>query len=541
MSSRAINKTALITGATSGIGLQCAHVLAAKAYDIVIIGSNPLKMEKAISELQQYSVKVYPLVMDLSLPESAENVFNYCLENHIEIDVLICNAGISLGTTLINTNIEDIRRILYLHIIHSTLLCRLFGDKMRERKTGNILIVSSLTAYTPYPTMALYAASKRYLHSFSKSLRAELKPQGVNISELCPGGVDTPIVSKKNFFIATAARLGVLSDPKDIAEESIKKMFRKKAKITPCLFYRILIFFLRFIPHSIVVFLYKHTSIFSNQKTKNSPTESYRYEAATPPYALITGACSGIGWSYAQVLAKKGYHLVLVSNQEKKLEEKTKIIKNKYNIDVQNIYIDLSQSNAATIVFQFCREKKLRIEILINNAGVYQAGYFLDMDKDKINNLLYLHTITLSKLCRYFGEMMQENKSGYILNMSSLASWMPYPKIAVYAASKRYIKNFSRSLRTELLPYNVSVIAVAPGAVNTDLLQLAPQYRNYAIKTGIMMSADKVAKRSLSAMFRKKSFTTTKLLNLISIPLLLLLPLRLIIIIENKFKNIFIE
>ena len=163
------------------------------------------------------------------------------------------------------------------------------------------------------------------------------------------------------------------------------------------------------------------------------------------------------------------------------------------------------------------------------------------MDKDKINNLLYLHTITLSKLCRYFGEMMQENKSGYILNMSSLASWMPYPKIAVYAASKRYIKNFSRSLRTELLPYNVSVIAVAPGAVNTDLLQLAPQYRNYAIKTGIMMSADKVAKRSLSAMFRKKSFTTTKLLNLISIPLLLLLPLRLIIIIENKFKNIFIK
>ncbi len=536
-----INKTALITGATSGIGLQCAHVLAKKGYALVIVGSNPLKMENAMGELQQYSIQIYPLVMDLSQPEASENIFHFCLEKNIEIDILICNAGISLGTTLTNTHIEDIRKLLYLHITTTTTLCHLFGNKMREKKQGNILIVSSLTAYTPYPTMALYAASKRYLHSFSKSLRAELKSYGVNVSELCPGGVDTPIINKKNFFIAAAARLGVLSTPKEIAEKSIKKMFRKKAKITPLLFYRILIFCLHFIPNYLIVFLYKHTAVFTNKNKKTSNTETYLYKPSTSSYALITGGCSGIGWSYAQLLAKKGYHLVLVSNKELLLTERSKTIKTKYNIDVEYMYIDLTQEDAAEKIFSFCRDKKLKIDILINNAGVYLSGCFLDTEKEKIKALLQLHIITLSELCRYFSEMMQEFQFGYIVNMSSLASWMPYPNIAIYAASKRYIKNFSRSIRTELLPYNVSITAITPGAVNTNLLKIKPRYKSIAIKLGIIKSSQTVTKKALRAMFKKKSYTTTHWLNYISIPLLLLLPSRIIMIIEKKLKNVFIE
>lgn len=261
-----LHKTALITGAGSGIGLQCAHVLAEKAYNLVIVGRTSSKIMNAAKELQVYPVKIHPIVLDLALPESTYSLFNYCKEQQLDIDVLICNAGISLGSTLSNTSPESIINILELHIIHTTLLCRLIGEEMKQKKAGHILIVSSLTSFTPFPTMSLYAASKSYLHYFAKALRAELKSHNVHVSELCPGGVDTPMVSKDNFFIATASRLGMLSNAKDVAKESIDKLFKHKARITPCLFYRILIFFLPFVPKGIIVFLYTHSSMFANKK-----------------------------------------------------------------------------------------------------------------------------------------------------------------------------------------------------------------------------------------------------------------------------------
>jgi len=264
------HKTALITGAGSGIGLQCAHVLAEKGYNLLIVGRTSSKIKDAENSLQQYGVQIYPLILDLSLPDATQSLLNYCKNNHLNIDVLIANAGLSLGSTLTNTTPEDIIRILRLHIVHTTLLCRLIGEEMKQQKEGHILIVSSLTAFTPFPTMALYAASKSYLHYFAKALRAELKSYNVHVSELCPGGVDTPMVSKDNFFIATASRLGMLSSAKDVATESIHKLFKHKVRITPCLFYRILIFFLPFIPNGIIVFLYTHSSMFVNKNNKNA-------------------------------------------------------------------------------------------------------------------------------------------------------------------------------------------------------------------------------------------------------------------------------
>lgn len=264
MSNTFSNKSALITGATSGIGLQCAHILAQKKYDLVLIGRTESKMQKALQELEKYHVQLYPLILDLSVNNAAEIVIDYCHENKLFINVLICNAGTYLINKLTQTSPEKAKILMNLHILNPTLLCRYFGGQMKDQQTGHILIVSSLAAYTPYPTFSFYASSKRYLHSFSKALGAELRPYKVYVTNLCPGGVDTDFFpGEKGNIIKIATCLHLMMSAHQVAKQGLDAMFKRKAKITPGLVYRILIAFIPLIPSGLIVLLHKRTSMFS--------------------------------------------------------------------------------------------------------------------------------------------------------------------------------------------------------------------------------------------------------------------------------------
>lgn len=112
--------------------------------------------------------------------------------------------------------------------------------------------------------------------------------------------------------------------------------------------------------------------------------------------------------------------------------------------------------------------------------------------------MLYLHVTTPTQLCYYFGQEMKKRRHGYILNMSSLSCWLPYPGITLYASTKRYLKSFSRGLRSELLDYGVSVTVLCPGAVATNLYNLSDNLKTLAIRLGIMMRPEKLAKKGLT-------------------------------------------
>lgn len=262
---------------------------------------------------------------------------------------------------------------------------------------------------------------------------------------------------------------------------------------------------------------------------------------STSNMALVTGACRGIGWEHSKLLAEKGYDLLMVSNCEKDIFKRSQEIRETYQVQAIPLYMDLSQDNAAEKLFSYCCEKPYKIDVLINNAGIYFTREICNTNMHEITNMINLHVHTLSLLCHYFGKPMQERKQGYILNVSSLSAWMPYPNIALYASTKCYIKYFSRSIRTELLPHGVSVTVITPGAVNTDLFKLAPKYKALAIRSGIMMSPEKLAKKSIRALFKGKASITPGILNLISIPFLIIAPLRLVAFIEKKMGEVFVK
>ena len=253
--------------------------------------------------------------------------------------------------------------------------------------------------------------------------------------------------------------------------------------------------------------------------------------------ALVTGASSGIGLQYATQLARD-YHtdLLLVSNQEKELNEVAADLAAKYNVKTVAKYADLSKQDAAEQLFAWTQENNYMVDILINNAGVFFFNPYCETNMKRIELMLNLHVVTVAKLTRLFGEAMinreltdeeksqricrKKRRKGYILNMSSMSAWMAMPGIQTYNATKAFIYNFSKSIWYELKPKGVNITVMAPGAVDTALFGLAPNLRKLAVALTVSIPPEKLVKRALRKMFRGKKADTPGFINWLSTPLL---------------------
>lgn len=244
--------------------------------------------------------------------------------------------------------------------------------------------------------------------------------------------------------------------------------------------------------------------------------KSFKEQIKPEGFSLITGASSGIGAEYARQLAMSGSNLLLVSNQEEQLRNLSELLSTEYGIKTDWIYQDLSAEDSAQKIFDYCEDKGYRVDILINNAGMF---FFKELNQNTINQantMLRLHIYTPTQLCTLFGNEMKKRGHGYILNMSSMAAKMPMPGITVYSATKSYIKSFSKSLYYEMKPYNVHVTTICPGAVDTPLYNLNKKYNQLmkkAVKIRFVYSTKLLVNKALKALFRKRRCTTPGLMN----------------------------
>lgn len=253
--------------------------------------------------------------------------------------------------------------------------------------------------------------------------------------------------------------------------------------------------------------------------------------------ALVTGASSGIGLQFATQLARD-YHtnLLLVSNQEKELQQVAHDLATQYGVHTIPLYADLSKQDAAEQLLQYCQDNKLIVDIVINNAGVFFFNPYCETSMKRIELMLNLHMVTVAKICRLFGEQMinrqltaeeqkqsvcgRSRKKGYILNMSSMSAWMAMPGIQTYNASKAFLYNFSKSLWYEFKPKGVNITVMTPGAVDTELFGLAPHLRRLAVNLTVAIPPEKLVKRALKKMFRGKKADMPGLINHMCTPIL---------------------
>lgn len=251
--------------------------------------------------------------------------------------------------------------------------------------------------------------------------------------------------------------------------------------------------------------------------------------------SLVTGASSGIGLKYATELAATyKSDLILVSNQEQELNNVAADLATRFGVRTLALFRNLALPDAADELHQYCNDNRLEIDILINNAGVFFFNELIKTDMRRMELMLSLHVMTVSKMCRLFAEDMCKRKHGYILNMSSMSTWMAMPGIQTYNATKAYILNFSRSLWYETKPYGVSVTAICPGAVDTGLYGLSPKWRKVAVAVGVSMPPEKLVKIALRKMFKRKKQCMPGAINHLFVPLMKHLPDWLVFFVIKK-------
>lgn len=256
------------------------------------------------------------------------------------------------------------------------------------------------------------------------------------------------------------------------------------------------------------------------------------YEA----YALVTGAASGMGRMYVRKLAMRGYNVIMVDINAKGLEETETLVKGdvssadkieqsqKERFKAISVVQDLSVTDAADKVFEVTESMGCNVEVLVNNAGLMYCQGIAETSERMLKLITMVHMITPLMLCRKYVTGMKERGCGYILNISSLASWMIWPGIGMYGSTKRFVKDYSRELRIECQKTGVSVTNAYFGAVDTPLVPLKDSLRRLARGLAVMISPEKAVNRALRATFRRRRRVMPGVLNHIFRPLCMIMP-----------------
>ncbi|MDB5229098.1 MAG: hypothetical protein JWN78_3291 [Bacteroidota bacterium] len=190
--------------------------------------------------------------------------------------------------------------------------------------------------------------------------------------------------------------------------------------------------------------------------------------------ALITGATSGIGYELAKLFAADNYHLIIVSRQPQKLYEVADRFKEFGAKKVTILPTDLSVDGNAENLYAEVKNQGLEVDVLVNDAGIGEYGFFKDTDLKQELKLIHLNVVTTVVLTKLFmKDMLQKKSGGKILQLASIASYMPHPRLAVYAASKSFILSFTDALIDELKDTNVTMTALVPGPTDTDFFRKA--------------------------------------------------------------------
>ena len=229
--------------------------------------------------------------------------------------------------------------------------------------------------------------------------------------------------------------------------------------------------------------------------------------------ALVTGGSSGMGLEFARQLAGRGYDLLLVSNRGDELESAATGLRAAYPVSVRTLEKDLAATEAADELFAWCQGEQLLPDVLVNDAGMFFFKELLPEDLPRVQAMIDLHIVTVTRLCILMGDAMKRRGSGYILNVSSMAARIPAPGITVYSATKAYLRSFGRSLSYELRPYGVGVTTVCPAAIATPLYRLDPKLMALGVKVGLIRTPRWLVRRSLRAMFRRRRVISPAFMN----------------------------
>ncbi len=227
-------KYALVTGAASGMGRAFAEELAARGYGVVLVDRNESAVRCAAEQIaQHHGVPTLVQVADLTRAGVAEELYAATEAAGCEVEVLVCNAGRLLFGGFASHAPAAVEGLVALHCTTHALLCRLYGAAMRARGCGYVLLVSSATIRMAYPSIALYTATKSFIERLGAALHDEWAQEGVRVTVVCPGAVDTPLYALSGRMRRALRRWHVMHRPETIARRGVHALFRGRKRLFP--------------------------------------------------------------------------------------------------------------------------------------------------------------------------------------------------------------------------------------------------------------------------------------------------------------------
>ncbi len=248
-----MSRTAVITGASSGIGLELAGLMASDRINLVLAARNREKLETIRDNLtEKYGIGVTIIQIDLSDEASPDELFDEIKKSGLQIDYLINNAGFGDYGLFIESDPDKLSRMIDLNVKALTKLTGLFAPLMVLRGRGAIMNVASTAAFQPGPLMAVYYATKAYVLSFSQALAKELEGSGVTVTALCPGATDTGFKSAANLEGSKLLAGRRIAAARDVARYGYRAMLKGKRIAVHGLLNRVLVFSVKLMPSSLV-------------------------------------------------------------------------------------------------------------------------------------------------------------------------------------------------------------------------------------------------------------------------------------------------
>jgi len=248
-----MNKTVLITGASSGIGLELARIFAKNKTDLVLAARSGDKLKALSDEITKSSgVKVKIISKDLSILKNCEELAAKLKNENITIDYLVNNAAFGTSGFFTDTDLQKEIEMINLNITALTYLSKVYAREMKQRGSGKILNVSSTAAFQPGPLMAVYYATKAYVQSLSEALANELKGTGVTVTALCPGPTISGFQSAANINNVRLVKGRKLPTSAEVALFGYNSMMNGKTVAVHGLMNKIVVQIVRFVPRKLI-------------------------------------------------------------------------------------------------------------------------------------------------------------------------------------------------------------------------------------------------------------------------------------------------
>jgi short-subunit dehydrogenase len=260
---------AVITGSSSGIGLELAKCFARDRHDLVLVAEDRPGLEAAAIELRALgSGDVYVIAADLTHPDSARLVYDEIIQSGREPDVLVNNAGVGVYGKFIETSLAEELAMVQLNTVATVQLTKMFAPRMVRQGRGRILFTASVASVTPMPYLAVYGATKAFLYELAQGLREELKETGVTVTALMPGPTDTNFFERADAMDSKILD-GKLADPADVAEAGYAALMRGDDKVVVPLRYKMMTTISNVVPDPVLA---------KQSGKKHEPNETEREE-----------------------------------------------------------------------------------------------------------------------------------------------------------------------------------------------------------------------------------------------------------------------